>query len=59
MNEKEFKDHFAATFLATWVAVNYDHACAYGQHERLDHPPAEDAKFLADKAWEEWQRQRG
>lgn len=59
MNEKAFKDHFAATFLASWAAVNYDDACIRDQHERLNHPPADDAKFLADKAWEEWQKQCG
>ena len=54
MNEKEFKRHFTATFLATWVANNYDDACMRGQHSRLEHPPVDDALFLADAAWEEY-----
>ena len=53
MNETTFKEHFIATFLATWVANHYDDACLYGQHDRLEHPPVEDAETLADYAWKE------
>lgn len=56
MDEKAFKTHFIATFLAAWVASNYEESCIRGQHERLNHPPAEDAEFLANKAWEELKR---
>ncbi len=55
MDEDKFKANFIATFLATWVANNYDDACFNGEHERLNHPPVEDAEMLATKAYEEWQ----
>ena len=54
MNEQEFKDHYVATFLATYAAMHYDNACAMGQHDRLEkHLALEDAKHLADRAWEQ------
>lgn len=51
--KEQFKMQFISTFLATWVASHYDLACARGEHKKLDSPPAEDAEFLAEKAWEE------
>lgn len=57
MNEQEFKRHFVATFLATWCANNYNDCCATGQHDMLSNPPVEDAKFLADEAWEKYREQ--
>jgi hypothetical protein len=51
ISEGQFKSQFTMTFLATWAATQYDHACASGQQERLETPPVEDAVFLADAAW--------
>ncbi len=56
MEEDKFKETFAATFLATWCATQYDHACAMGIAERLEKPPVEDAIYLADTAWAEMQK---
>ena len=53
MDEARFKEQFIAAFLATWVAQNYGECCYRGTQERLEHPPVEDAKFLADAAWDE------
>ena len=55
MNEKEFKDHFMVTFLATYAANIYDDACQTGQHDRLRKLPVEDAEGLADDAWKHQQ----
>lgn len=49
MNKKEFKQNFITTFLATWVANNYDDYCSRDKHELLENPPIEDAEYLADK----------
>lgn len=54
INEQEFKNHFIITFLAAWCAENYADACAFRQHERLSHPPVEDAISLADSAWDHY-----
>jgi hypothetical protein len=58
MTEDQFKDQFIVTFLATWVANNYDDACSAGQHSRLNSPPVEDAIYLASHAWEEYDEKR-
>lgn len=50
-DEIEFKKKFVIDFLATWVANNYNDACQRGDHKRLENPPVEDAKELADSAW--------
>jgi len=50
MTEQEFKDHYVATFLATYRAVHYD------EHRMNSHPThqhIEDAIWLAKCAWEE------
>ena len=54
MNEQLFKQQFIACFCASWCANNYDEMCANNKHEWLNHPPIEDAGFLAQKAWEEY-----
>jgi hypothetical protein len=54
--ETTFKQQFINTFIASWVAENYDDACLYGEHERIEHPPVEDAKTLANDAWKEWSK---
>ena len=57
VNESDFKSNFISTFLATYCAVNYADFCARGLHKELEHPPVEDAVFLANTAWEEMIRQ--
>jgi len=52
--DKRFIEQFATTFLATWCANNYSDACARGEQQRLEHPPVEDAIFLAEAALAEW-----
>jgi hypothetical protein len=53
-NGQEFKRMFAAQFLASWVATNYNDYCARGLQDHLETPPVEDAVFLADKAWDHY-----
>lgn len=55
MRKQHFIDAFAVTFLATWVANEYNDACARDQHSRLENPPVEDAKLLAESAWEKYE----
>jgi len=51
MNEEQFKAQFIASFCAAWCANNYNDACMRGEQERLENPPMEDAKCLADSTW--------
>lgn len=53
MNKRQFKTIFVANFLSTWCANNYDEFCSTGKHKQLNHPPVEDAEFLAEQAWKE------
>jgi hypothetical protein len=46
-------EHFAATFLATWCANNYDEICARGEHDRFNRMPVEDAVHLGEQAWKQ------
>jgi len=55
MTEQEFKDRFVCNFLSGWVVQNYEFCCTHGKHAQLDHPPVEDAIYLADAAWKEYQ----
>lgn len=50
MTEQEFKDHYVATFLATYRAVHYDDDCMNGHST---YQPVEDAMWLAKCAWEQ------
>jgi len=52
MKKQKFIDNFIVSFLASWVANNYSFACSHGRHEMLENPPVEDAKMLAEAAWE-------
>jgi hypothetical protein len=52
MTEKQFKDHYVATFLASYMASRYDSDCMNGHP--YNHQPVEDAVFLANKAWEQY-----
>lgn len=55
LTQEQFIDNFVVTFLATWCANEYNDSCMNGQQERLNRPPVEDARFLAQKAWEHYQ----
>ena len=53
--EKQFKERYITTFLASYMASNYDLHCQSGHpNEPYNHQPIEDAAFLADKAWEQY-----
>jgi len=52
MTESTFKQIFIATFLASWCASNYEQYCMLGKQGELSKPPVEDAKHLADEAWQ-------
>jgi hypothetical protein len=54
IKEDKFKENFISTFLATWTANNYDNYCIQGKQEDLEHPPVEDAIFLAESAWKKY-----
>lgn len=56
MTEKEFKEHFVTTFLATYCANGYERACATGQVKPLYNPPIEDAVDMADCIWIDYQK---
>lgn len=53
MNEAIFKETFIASFLAGWAKDWYAHACFTGNHQAYDSMPVEDARHLAEKAWEQ------
>lgn len=48
----EFKRQFAIQWLAAREAVEYERNCARGWSRHT--MPVEDARSLADKAWENW-----
>ena len=50
-DERAFKQQFVTQFLASWTAIYY---VEYSTKGVLEHPPVEDAAYLAQKAWEEW-----
>jgi hypothetical protein len=56
-DEFEFKRQFAIQWLAAIEAVNYQDNCYRGWKGHK--PPVEDAKHLADRAWEEWKETIG
>lgn len=56
MEEKEFKNSYISTFVATWTAINYEDYCIRNMHSELENPPFEDAEYLADKAWENYSK---
>lgn len=54
--EKEFKRQYVVTFLASYMASNYDWDCQNGHpNQPYNHQPVTDAMFLADMAWEQYQ----
>lgn len=56
MDKEEFIEHFVVAFLATWCANEYNDACLHDRHQVLEHPPVEDAYYLAERAFEERQK---
>lgn len=55
-DEKLFKQNFAINFLASYAANHYVDACQRGDQETLSRLPVEDAEFLAEAAWNHWQK---
>lgn len=53
-DELHFKRQFAIQFLASWSATHFTEYCARGMQEELAMPPVEDAKYLAQTAWDHW-----
>ena len=51
---RDFKRQFAIQYMAAYVAGRTDECCSRGQHESLRNPPVEDARHLAECAWEKW-----
>lgn len=56
-DEMTFKRQYAIQFLASLDAVNFQDNCHRGW--KTHRPAVEDAKCLADKAWEEWKETIG
>ena len=56
-DEMTFKRQYAIQFLASLDAVNYQDNCHRGW--KTHKPAVEDAKHLADKAWDEWKETIG
>lgn len=55
MNKQQFIDHYVCTFLASYMAGNYERDCAEGHpNEPYDHQPVEDARFCAERAWKQY-----
>lgn len=52
--ESDFKEQFAIHFLAAVTADRYKDP--YVSNQTTERPPVEDAIYLAEKAWEEWER---
>lgn len=52
MKEQDFKSMYIVQFLASYMASRYDSDCLNGHpNEPYNHQPVEDAKFLAECAW--------
>lgn len=56
-DEMTFKRQYAIQFLTALDAMNYQDNCYRGW--KTHRPAVEDAKHLADKAWEEWKETIG
>lgn len=52
MKKEEFIKLYIINFISSYTAKNYDSYCSQGRHQDLNKPPLEDARFLAEKAWE-------
>ena len=59
MTKEQFKAQYIVTFVATLTAQQYEECCSRGEHSKLrSHHMMEDAIFLADYAWDEYQKQK-
>jgi len=58
-DEREFKKQFVISFMASYVAKNFDDCCARSEHQRLREPPVEDGHHLAEEAWNHWVKING
>jgi len=59
MTKEQFVDQYVCTFLASYMAKNYDWDCQNGHpNEPYNHQPVEDATFCAERAWESLYRHR-
>ena len=59
LSEVDFKVTYIATFLATYMAVNYERDCMNGHKGKpYENQPVEDANFNANCAWERIQEYR-
>lgn len=53
-SEQDFKSQYIAAFLGAYMAGRYDSDCMNGHpNNPYDNQPVEDAKFLADCAWDQ------
>ncbi len=55
-DELAFKQAYAIQFMAAYTASKYDEYNGGSKHYELNHPPVEDAYWLADYAWDEWKK---
>lgn len=53
MDRDRFIEQFIAVFCATYMAQRYQEFCFTGWTDEKCKPPVEDAKHLAECAWEE------
>lgn len=51
MDKDTFIAAYVAAFLGSHTAFIYDDCCMRGNHDRFNHQPVEDAKYIAEKAW--------
>jgi len=52
MTRQVFIERYVVEFLAAYNATIYVEACMMGHHDRLRNPPIEDARHMAEHAWE-------
>lgn len=55
MNQEQFNEQYIIGFLTAYAAVHYVEHCQNGWPESAKIQPVEDAKCLADEAWEQYQ----
>ena len=58
MTRDQFITNYVLVFCAMRSATEYNNACMRGQQERLDRQPVEDAEYLAERAWDQYQKFR-
>lgn len=56
MNREQFIAAYMANFLASYMALRYEDDCLRGHEgEPYNHQPVEDARHLAECAWQQMQ----